>query len=163
MDNLLKDRVLIDEILKSYLGKVALINRKFPLISNLSVFENIILPASYHSNSKYVFFEDKITEYLKRFNIYQKMHSRQNELTKFENFIVRFLQAFLSPFDKIIVINELYEFYKEERSVIFQFINDEKSDNILFMEYNRYKEIYDDIKYQDIGDYKSWLTRDLKI
>lgn len=163
MDNLLKDSVMIDEILNTYIGKVVLINRKFPLISNLSVFENIILPATYYSSDKHIFLEDKVVEYLKRFNIHQKMHSRQNELTKFENFIVRFLQAFLSPFEKIVVINELYEFNDEEKTVIFKFIDDEKSDNILFMEYNKYSEIYYDMKYQNIGDYKSWLIQDLKI
>ncbi|UOD34157.1 hypothetical protein DSN97_08325 [Deferribacteraceae bacterium V6Fe1] len=162
IDNFIKDKMLVDEILQSFHGKVVLINRKFPLISNLSVFENIILPASYYSENKHLFFEDKVAEYLNRFEMLQKMHSRQNELTKFENFVVRFLQAYFSPFENIIAVNELYELHDDERVAIFQFLKAEKSDNVLFMEYNRYREIYEGIEYQNIEDYRNWLTRDLK-
>jgi ABC-type lipoprotein export system ATPase subunit len=162
IDNYVKDKLIIDEILLSFHGKVALINRKFPLISNLSVLENIILPASYYSDNKYLFFKDRVAEYLNRFEMLQKMHSRQNELSKFENFVVRFLQAYFSPFEKIIAVNELYEFHDNERISIFQFLKAEKSDNVLFMEYNRYKDIYEGIEYQNIEDYKNWLIQDLK-
>ncbi|MBZ4642552.1 MAG: hypothetical protein PWQ25_1653 [Deferribacteres bacterium] len=163
IDNKINDKEIIYDILALKNVRIAVVNKIFPLISNLSVFENIVLPVCYHTGEKLDKYYDKVASLLKQFNMDTKIHFRQNELSKYENFVVRFLQGYLSGFDKIVVINEIYDLTLEEKKSVVSFLKAEKSDNVLFMEYNRYKNIYDGFEYNTIEDYKNWLTQGLKI
>jgi ABC-type uncharacterized transport system ATPase subunit len=140
--------------LREKLGVIAIVHRGFPLISNLSVLENIMLVGSYHLAKDIKSLEDDIALYLKKFDMGLKVHFRKESLTEFEDFVVRFLQARHSYFKFIFVIDELGKISEENRDRFLNVIDKEKNDNIVFIEYNRYKDYYRSYKTVTLGDYK---------
>ncbi len=136
---------------------------RLPLISNLSVLENIMLPSGYHDSIKVKDMVDKIRDELKRYNVNENiLHARRNDLDTFQMFIVKFLQAkFYNP-EYIIFINLLNLFVGEEERKLFDFFRTYGSEKFVILDYNGYESIYrKNIKYERVEFYQ-WVTRDLK-
>lgn len=148
---------------KSRQMRLGFVWEKLPLISNLSVLENIMLPPEYHDSLKIKDMIDKIKDELKICNISEDiLHARRNDLDTFQMFIVKYLQAkFYNP-KFIIFMNVLNLFLGEEESKFFDFIKKNGSEKFIFLDYNGYESIYSkNIKYERV-DFYQWLIQDLE-
>lgn len=131
-----------DHFQNFYFKKIAIVSKNYPLISNLSVLENITLPGSYHNKLKTDYQMDKVINDLKFLGFHQKLHSRKNELSDFEDLCVRILQGLYSDFKKIVIFGELNKYKFSNLDIILDFLAKERSENILFVDYNEMREFF---------------------
>lgn len=145
---------IVDYVMNEKLGVIAIVNRNFPLISNLSVIENLMLVGSYHLSKNIKQLESDIFADLKKFNMDSKIHYRKERLSEFEDFLVRFLQAKHSYFNFVFIIDELTRIDEKNRDEFLDIIDKEENDNLVFIEYNKNKSEFSLHKFVTLGDYK---------
>lgn len=150
-------------IIDLFYKKSAIIHKNFPLISNLSVIENITLPASYHKKSDISHYISKVSEDMAFLGFGEKINSRKNELSDFENLCVRTMQGLYSELREIIIFGELSKFGNSELNKLFNFLYKEKSENILFIDYNEMKGFFETVNIKIIKKVEEWTTRNSKI
>lgn len=136
--------------------KSAIVSKNYPLISNLSVLENITLPASYHNKLKTDYHMNKVINDLKFLGFQQKLHSRKNELSDFENFCVRILQGLYSDFKKMVIFGELNKYKRNNLNILLDFLVKERSENILFVDYNEMREFFEANRIKIIQKVEEW-------
>ncbi|MBQ3033339.1 MAG: hypothetical protein IJD28_03065 [Deferribacterales bacterium] len=76
-------------------SKTALVSYNLPLLSRLSVCENIMLPLNYSERMSRKQTEPIVKELLSKFGMEQTLHYRQKSLNDYEVLIVKFLRAIM--------------------------------------------------------------------
>jgi len=105
-------------------SKYSIVSMDFPLISNLSVIENISLIKEYHYKISQKESYKNILELLKIFDLDKKADYRNPSLIEFERFIVMLIRACMIE-NAIIIIDRPFGFIKdiERADIIFDALN----------------------------------------
>lgn len=141
---------------------LGIIASDLPLISNLAIIENIMLPSSFHHGDSLLSKEKWIKTELDRFQMADKCYHRPNQLSKFETFVVKYLAAKLYEPDHIILYASLYYLFAGDRTAYYNFLSGENTEKFVIIEGIDYKEhIESKISIQET-DFQSWVTHALK-
>lgn len=142
--------------------RLGIIWDKLPLISNLSVLENIMLPLSYHERVKIMQMREDVERELQKHGLYGILHARKDSLNHYQVFIVKYLQALFYKPVCFVFIAPMRVFAGEDEKKYFAFLAEHYSENFFILDYNGYENKYDNnVDYQKVG-FDEWLTRDLK-
>lgn len=164
---LIKDQKEEDLILEKLIAyndeslNIFIISEQLPLISNLSVIENIVLPASYHRHKQIVEYIDKAEKYLREYGLEEKIHLRKGDINSYDIFLIKYISskvsevnniAFIAPFNSVDVINynKLLDFLKK------------CDENCLIVDYNEAYEKYKEIDGIVRMEFDEWLIQGLK-
>ena len=147
---------------KFYFKKIAIISENYPLVSNLSVLENITLPASFHNKLKTDHYIEMVRSDLKTLGFEQKIHSRKNELSDFEKFCVRVLQGLYSQFKYMVIFGEVNRYTPDTLDIFLNFLGKERGENILFIDYNGVKSIFESKGVKIIQKVEEWGIQGLE-
>ncbi len=79
------------------------VSEKFPLISNLTLFENIELSTEFNSNKSTQTIYEELEIVTKQFNLEKKINLRSSALTPLENFLFRLIRATMIEHCEIII------------------------------------------------------------
>ncbi|MGE4319271.1 MAG: hypothetical protein AB7E96_10275 [Deferribacterales bacterium] len=143
--------------------RLGIVSGTFPIIGNLSVIENILLPAAYHHKTSYDEGERAIIKDLRKFNIEHHLHSRSNQLNNFERFIVKFLQVkYLEP-DWTVFFNPRRMFIAEYEEQFHQFLRCEDLKKSVIIEHEKHRYLFEDMNDYIEKDFDLWATQDLSI
>lgn len=143
--------------------RIGMVSGYFPIIGNLSVVENILLPAQYHHKMPYDEGFELVTKELTKYSIEQHIHSRSNQLNDFERFIVKFLQVkFLEP-EWIVFFNPRRMFIAEYEDRFHQFLRCEEIKKSVIIEHEKHRYLFEDMNDYTEKDFDTWATQDLKI
>jgi len=148
---------------KTQLIRLGIIWDRLPLISNLSVLENIMLPLSYHERVKIMGKSEDVEHELKKYGCGDIMHERKESLSVYQIFITKYLQALFYKPAFFVFIAPMRIFAGEDEKNYFAFLTEHGSENFLILDYNGYENKYDNnIDYQKVG-FDEWLIQDLKV
>jgi len=148
---------------RNQLIRLGLIWDKLPLISNLSVLENIMLPLSYHEGVKTTERFEDVKNELKKHGCGDILHERKESLSVYQIFLTKYLQAVFYKPSFFVFIAPMSTFAVEGEREYFAFLAEHGSENFLILDYNGYENKYDNnVDYQKVG-FDEWLIRDLKV
>jgi len=148
---------------RNHLVRLGVIWDRLPLISNLSVLENIMLPLSYHERVKIMGKIDDVKHELKNHGFGDSLHERKENLSVYQIFITKYLQALFYKPAFFVFIAPMRIFAGEDEKSYFAFLAQHGSENFLILDYNGYENKYDNnIDYQKVG-FDEWLIQDLKV
>jgi ABC-type lipoprotein export system ATPase subunit len=147
----------------AYDGKIGVIAEELPLISNLAVLENIILPVSYHTGATFKELESKIITKLKEYDLSHIAYYRKNQLSNFENYIVKYIMAKFYKSDLIIFFSVIRHLFGKDRTNFFKLLNFENNENFVIIENKDFhNKIEENLKIKQM-DFDQWATLNLKV
>jgi ABC-type uncharacterized transport system ATPase subunit len=143
--------------------KIGIISARLPLIANLAVAENIMLPISYHKNIRLKELEPKVLERLKKYDMQDILYYRKNQLNVFEEFVTKYLMASFLEADFIVFFSTLKYMHGKDRIKFFDLLlKENNNENFVVIEYNEYANlVFSKIKAEEI-DFKKWVTQNLE-
>lgn len=143
--------------------KIGIVTGYLPIIGNLSVLENILLPAQYHHRMSYEKGYKLISDDLNTFGMIQHLHARSNQLNDFEKFIVKFLQIkYLAP-EWFVIFCPRRMFVAEHENSFHNFLRCEDMKKSVIIDHENNSYMFSDLKDYIIKDFEQWVTQDLKI
>ncbi len=92
--------------MERYIAKsdsVALISDKVPLLRDLNIVENIALILEYHENRSIEKANKIALSLLKRYGIDNLANKKVYEIDKVDNIIIKYIRAYVSNFDTIVI------------------------------------------------------------
>lgn len=140
---------------------VAIISHNLPLISTLSVCENIMLPIQYFENVGRNKAEEIVYELLSKFNLSAFFHSKPKKLNEFNTLVVKYLRAIIRNPHQIFFILPHRMLQTEDYSKFIEFLAKIDSVGVNVVENYRYIEEYSALNYMEIP-YNQWQTLVLK-
>ncbi len=142
--------------------KLGVVDKDLPLISNLSLIENIALPVSYHTGITLKEVMLKSESLIKEYELQDKIHFRKNQLNNFEEFIVKYISSYLYEPIFFVFFNPLQNLFGYHRKKFYDFLSSENTEKFVIIENTDFKELFDkNIKYEAVL-FEEWVTRDLK-
>jgi len=120
---------------------MAIISTTTPLLRDLSVIENIALMLEYNKNYSISKAEQAIFKLMKRFQIEGIKDKRVYELNKKDILIIKYLRAYVSSFDTILVVKPFSMLDNvEDLDVLFELFNiyNDKMTKIVDLNSNQY-------------------------
>ena len=120
---------------------MAIISTTTPLLRDLSVIENIALMLEYNKNYSISKAEQAIFKLMKRFKIEGIKDKRVYELNKKDILIIKYLRAYVSSFDTILVVKPFSMLDNvEDLDVLFELFNiyNDKMTKIVDLNSNQY-------------------------
>jgi ABC-type Na+ transport system ATPase subunit NatA len=153
----------LDQILElTKTEHIGIVTSRLPIIGNLSVFENIILPASYHFNLSLKEGRKMIENDLKRLEMPHIIDTRPDFLTDFEKLMVKYLQVtYLQP--KWIIIVSPRRMYAAEYEEKFKdFLRCETRDNSVIIDHINHRYLFQDLENYTELDFDLWLEINLQ-
>ncbi|QAR33376.1 hypothetical protein EP073_08175 [Geovibrio thiophilus] len=141
---------------------IGIVTSRLPVIGNLSVFENIMLPASYHFNLSLKEGRKMIENDLKRLGISHVIDARPDFLTDYERLLVKYLQVtYLQP--KWIIIVSPRRMYAAEYEEKFKdFLRCETRDNSVIIDHINHRYLFQDLENYTELDFELWLEINLR-
>lgn len=140
---------------------VAIISHNLPLMSTLSICENIMLPIQYFENVKRDKAESIVFEMLSRYKLGAFMHSKPKKLNEFHTLVVKYLRAIIRNPHQIFFILPHRMLQAEDYSKFIDFLKDVEGVSVNIVENYRYIEEYSSLNYTEIP-YNQWQTLVLK-
>ncbi|MGA1847168.1 hypothetical protein [Deferribacter abyssi] len=128
--------------------KIAFVTEILPLISNLNLIENIMLPIQYHG-LKYDIVQ--LNDDLKKYNLNDKKFCRKDMLNEIEIFFTKFLMCKYFGAEIIFFINQ-FHYFVNCSEVFYKFFNEQSSENFVIIE----KEVYKSILTRNLVNYTEW-------
>lgn len=141
--------------------KIYIIAKELPLISNLSVIENIVLPASYHKNARLKDYIEEALRYLEGFGLADKVHKRRDDLDEFEQMLVKYISCKIVEVKNIVFMTPM-KFIAPEKFEDFKRFLKNCDENYLIIDYNKFYNEYNDIDKLNIMGFDEWLIHALK-
>lgn len=133
-----------------------------PIIGNLSVMENIMLPASYHFGMTYADGEKLILSDLRKYNMEHILDKRPSELNDFQKIIAKYLQILYMKPDWIVFLSPRRMYAAEFEDRFHDFLRYEVRENSVIIDHKKHAEMFMDLtQYTEIG-FQEWLTNVLK-
>jgi len=120
---------------------IAIISTTTPLLRDLSVIENIALMLEYNKNYSISKAEQAVFKLMKRFQIEGIKDKRVYELSKKDILIIKYLRAYVSSFDAILVVKPFSMLDNvEDIDVLFKLFNifNDKMTKIIDLNSNQY-------------------------
>jgi ABC-type uncharacterized transport system ATPase subunit len=141
--------------------RIGIVANQLPIIGNLSVMENIILPASYHFSLSIKEGRKMIRNDLERLGIEHTMNLRPDALTDFEKLLIKYLQVtYLQP--KWIIIISPRRMYAAEYEERFKnFLRCETRDNSVIIDHINHKYLFENLENYTELDFRLWLDLNL--
>lgn len=140
---------------------VAIISHNLPLISTLSICENIMLPIQYFENVKRAQAESIVFDMLSKYQLSAFMHSKPKKLNEFHTLVVKYLRAIIRNPHQIFFILPHRMLQAEDYSKFVNFIKEIDRAGVNIVENYRYIEEYSGLNYMEIP-YNQWQTLVLK-
>ncbi len=156
---------IINDLIDQYSwGKVAVVSEEIPLISALTVLDNIVLYKCYAKRLYISKVENEVLEFLNRYNEPNIIYLHKGQLNKYQQFIAKLARATIHN-PEIIVINMPVDYLGIENFNLFVDILKESNtdlSNIMLIENDRFSNLYDDLDINKVG-INEWLTHVTKI
>ncbi|MCA1928173.1 MAG: hypothetical protein LDL09_07090 [Calditerrivibrio sp.] len=141
---------------------IFIIADQLPLISNLSVIENIILPASYHRHKKIVEYIDIAHRYLSEYGLENRIYARKGDLNSYEIFLIKYISSKISEVDNIAFISPLNSVDVMYHGNLYDFFKN-CNENYLILDYNESYNKYKNINGLLKMEFDEWLIQGLKV
>lgn len=143
--------------------RIGIVTSRFPIFGNLTVFENIMLPASYHYRLSYKEGRKMIESDLKRLNIPNVIDMRPDFISDFEKLLVRYLQvSYLQP-RWILIISPRRMYAAEDEDEFKNFLRCETRDNSVIIDHINHRYLYNDLENYTELDFNLWQEINLHI
>ena len=142
--------------------KIGLIAGSLPLISNLSLIENIALPASFHQGLTIKEVRHKTDDLLKEYGLKNKIHYRKNQLNNFEEFIVKYIASFLYNPRYFVFFNPLQTLFGHHRKMFYDFLGSKNTEKFVIIEDKDFEALINQNIKHKVVLFEQWVTQDLK-
>ncbi|MCD8553024.1 hypothetical protein [Seleniivibrio sp.] len=142
--------------------RVGLVSSFFPIIGNLSVIENILLPLTYHHKITYSEALDIVGKDLENFGLKDIMHFRNNQLNDYQKMIVKYLQVKYLRAEWIVFFSPRRMYIAEYEEKFHQFLRCEDLKKSVIIDHENHRHLFDDMQDYTEKDFDTWVTRDLK-
>ncbi len=161
--NYMADTMQSDLMKKTIWNNVSMVSYNIPLISTLSICENIVLPMEYFENIRKKEAEKIAYNMLKKYNLTHAMYYKPKKLNEFELLIVKFLRASIRKPKHIFFFLPHRMLLTDDYTPFINFIKEleESTFQITVVENYRYLSEYKEIEFKEIP-YSSWQTLVLK-
>lgn len=165
VENTYDAKKTINDLIEKYSWKkVAVVSEDIPLISALTVLDNIVLYKCYAKRLYISKVENEVIEFLNRYNEPNIIYLHQRQLNKYQQFITKLARATIHDPD-IIVINMPVDYLGIEHFNLFvDIIKESNTDlnHIMVIENARFANLYDDLDINKVG-INEWLIHVTKI
>ncbi len=142
--------------------EVSIVSYNLPLMSKLSVCENIMLPINYFNKMKRKDAEPIVYELLEKFGLEHTLHYRQKILNDYEILVIKFLRAIMQFPKHIVFIMPNNMLPSEDYLTFIAFADSIIDFNITVVEHENFGNYYIDTDYMEIKK-EEWLTHVLGI
>lgn len=139
-----------------------IVSANLPLLSALSVVENIMLPLCYSEKMSRGPAEAIVQELLTKFGLEDALHYRQKRLNEYEILIVKFLRAIMRCPKQVIFIMPHIMLPSEEYASFTVFANSLPDFDITIIEQEKFVNDYIETNFTEIT-YLQWQTHVLNI
>lgn len=143
--------------------RLGIISDRLPLISNLAVAENIALPTSFHDNISLKIVEKKIIKELASYNLEHILYLRENQLSTFEKFIVKYITAKFYKTDAIVIFSSLHYLHGKDREDLFIFLNSVNLNKVVIIEETDFRSLINSQINIEEKSFESWVIQNLKV
>lgn len=136
--------------------RIGVVTSRFPVIGNLSVFENIMLPASYHFSLSLKEGRKMIENDLKRLGIEHVIDMRPDYLSDFDKLLVKYLQvSYLQP-RWILIVSPRRMYAAEFEDDFKNFLRCETRDNSVIIDHINHRHLFNDLENYTEMDFNLW-------
>lgn len=142
--------------------RLGLVTDLLPLIANLSVVENIMLPLSYHTGKRRGEAEAIIQKELDAWNIGHTTHYRQNQLSEVERFVVKYIQATILKPEAVMFVAPHRMIHADLQGIFCPMVRNLHYDEVTVMEHENFQHMYDGNLHFEERAFDQWLTHVLK-
>lgn len=141
---------------------VSLVSYNLPLLSKLSISENIMLPLNFIKKIKVKKTEKIVYDLLEKFSLDHTLHYRQKRLNDYEILVVKYLRAIILVPKHVVFIMPNNMIPSEDYETFIAFINTIYDIKVTVVEHRSFSNYYTDTDYTEI-DYQRWQTHVLGI
>jgi len=143
--------------------KIGILSAELPIIGNLNVEENIMLPMSFHYGTSQTEAEEIILEELAKQNLEDIINLRPNQLNDYKKFVVKYLQIKLLRPEWIAVMSVRRLVTAEFEDRVYEFLRCTDVEKKVIIDHERNRHMFEDIEgYTEIG-FEEWATNNLKM
>ncbi len=142
--------------------KIGFITGSLPLISNLSLIENIALPVSFHQGLTIKEVQHLVNDLLKEYGLENKIHYRKNQLDNFEEFIVKYMASFLYDPKYFVFFNPLQTLFGYHRKMFYDFLGSKNTEKFVIIENKDFEALINQHIKHKVVSFEEWVTQDLK-
>ncbi len=142
--------------------RVGLVSSFFPIIGNLSVIENILLPLTYHHKITYHAALDIVQKDMEKFEMLDIMHYRSNQLNDFQKMIVKYLQVKYLRAEWTVFFSPRRMYIAEYEEKFHQFLRCEDLKKSVIIDHENHRHLFNDMQDYTEKDFDTWVTLDLK-
>ena len=158
-------KIIITDLIDKYSwGKVAVVSEDLPLMSALTVLDNIVLYKCYTQRLYIYKVENEVIEFLNRYNEPNIIYLHKGQLNKYQQFIAKLARATIHNPDIIIIDMPVDYLGIENFNLFIDVIKKSDTDlsNIMIIENTRFSNLYDDLDINKVG-IDEWLIHVTKI
>ncbi|MDE7169622.1 MAG: hypothetical protein K2N67_05440 [Mucispirillum sp.] len=159
--NQMADALQNNLIKKTIWKNVGIVSGSLPLISTLSVCENVMLPLQYFENMKRGQAESIAASFLEKFGLGFAMHYKPKNIGDYDILIVKFLRAIMRSPQHIFFILPHNMISTEKYGNFTEFAEYIENMEITVVEHSRYMGEYSGTNFMEIP-YERWQTLVLK-
>ena len=156
---------IINDLIDKYSwGKIAVVSEDVPLMSALTVLDNIVLYKCYAKRLYISKVENEVIEFLNRYNEPNIIYLHKGQLNKYQQFIAKLARATIHNPD-VIVIDMPFDYLGIDNFNLFVDIikkSDTDLGKIMIIENSRFSNLYDDLDINKVG-IDEWLIHVTKI
>lgn len=142
--------------------EVSIVSYNLPLLSKLSISENLMLPLNYIKHMSIKKSERIVFDLLEKFGLEHTLHHRQKRLNDYETLIIKYLRAIMLFPKHIIFIMPNNMIQLESYEEFIHFINTINDFTVTIVEHKNFSSYYTDTDYMEINK-KQWQTHVLGI
>ena len=156
--------IITNMIEKHSWGKVAVVSEDIPLMSSLTVLDNIVLYKCYSKRLHTSKVENEVIEFLNRYNEANIIYLHKGQLNRYQQFIAKLARATIHSPDIIIIDMPVDYLGIENFNLFVDIIKESNTDlnNIMIIENSRFSNLYDDLDINKVG-INEWLIHVTKI
>lgn len=136
---------------------LGVVTGNLPILGNLTVFENIMLPASYHYGLNQKEGRKMVLSDLEKYGLEKFIDSRPDKLDDFQKFLVKYLQAVYLQSKWIVIISPRKMYAAEYDGAFKEFFSYEIRDNSVIIDHINNKNFFQDFQNYTELDFESWL------
>ncbi len=156
---------IVSDLIEKYSwGKVSVVTEEIPLMSALTVLDNIVLYKCYSKRLSISKVENEVIEFLNRYNEPNIIYSHKGQLNKYQHFIAKLARATIHKPDIIVICMPVDYLGIENFNLFIDIIKESNTDleNIMILENIRFSNLYDNLDINKVG-INEWLTHVIKI
>ncbi len=156
---------IITDLIDQYSwGKIAVVSEDVPLMSALTVLDNIVLYQCYTKRLNISKVENEVIEFLNRYNEPNIIYLHKGQLNKYQQFIAKLARAIIHKPDVIVIDMPVDYLGIDNFNLFIDVLKESNTDigNIMIIENARFSNLYDDLDINKVG-IDEWLIHVTKI